>query len=396
MTTPFFQHAQPIPKSCEAQGNRGLWFERFYDQYDQNWAILKPTNNNQGNTHWLQKHFGNKQVGNEQQLKQHSIAQSSLIGSLGGKTRIFKASWHLVSGMGNPHPVENGFAWHPTLGVPFLTGAAVKGLLRSHIETHLDASDAELKALLFQWFGSTDKDPLKAGYISQAGALVFFDAIPIQPVHLTVDIMTPHMGKWYEKGGSDVSVGHPDAVPADWHDPVPVTYLAAKSISMQFSFALRTCPQSNSTSPSIELDDVFDALQHALKQSGAGGKTAVGYGAMEIDSDAEELQRVAVQQALLAALREEMTAAQRKIRDFIDYMQKRFEELRHKPTRENGVEHQKARDLAKIAHESSDWTEDDKRDAADAIIEWLPRVVTIPKMKDEAKKLKLSQLKGDA
>ena len=36
----------------------------------------------------------------------------------------------LVTGMGNPHPLESGFTWHPTLGMPYLPGSAV-GLVRA-------------------------------------------------------------------------------------------------------------------------------------------------------------------------------------------------------------------------------------------------------------------------
>jgi len=298
MTAPFFRHDQPLPKSCEQQGNRGLWFERFYDQYDdKDWSILKPANNNdrQGNAFWLQTQFGNKKVGNERQLGQHSVSQASLIASLQGKTSLFKSSWHLVTGMGNPHPVENGFAWHSTLGVPYLSGAAVKGLLRSYIETHLDASDTERQALLLQWFGSTNKDPGAEGYESQAGELIFFDALPRKPVTLTVEVMTPHMGKWYEKGGEDQSVGKPEAVPADWHDPVPVTFLAAKDITLQFGFCLR--PMFGVKRLAIELDDVADALERALTHMGAGGKTTTGYGGLLPDVDAEKnLEQMRVEQ----------------------------------------------------------------------------------------------------
>lgn len=290
MTAPFFRHDQSLPKSCEQEGNRGLWFERFYDQYDdKDWGILKPANNNdpQGNAYWLRTHFDGKKAGDPQQLTQHSAAQASLVASLDGKTRLFKASWHLVTGMGNPHPVENGFAWHPTLGVPYLSGAAVKGLLRSYIETHLDAEQAELRQLLLNWFGSTDKDPDKASDETQAGGLIFFDALPSKPVTLTIDIMTPHMGKWYEKGGEVKDAGKPEATPADWHDPVPVNFLAAKDITLQFGFSLRHAPGAKPVH--IDLDDVADALERALKQMGAGGKTTTGYGGLQRDKAREDV-----------------------------------------------------------------------------------------------------------
>ncbi len=296
MTAPLYSGCE---KPIKCDGNYGLWFECFFDQYDpRQWEVLKPTtNNNQmGNAYWLLKNFNNKKVGDDKQLASHTKAQMGLATSLKGQSHIFKASGHFVTGMGNPHPVENGFAWHPTLGVPYLTGAAVKGLIRSYIENYLDETAHDKPQLLLQWFGSTDKNPSADGYDSKAGELIFFDAFPTHPVTLGVDIMTPHMGKWYEKGGSDKDVGKPEAVPADWHDPVPVSFLVAKDITLQFSFALRR-PNSG-----IELDDVKQALTLALEHAGAGGKTATGYGGFEADTKAlQALQQVAKQEAKAVA-----------------------------------------------------------------------------------------------
>ncbi|OQX15236.1 MAG: type III-B CRISPR module RAMP protein Cmr6 [Thiothrix lacustris] len=279
MTVPLYSDHEK-PSCCD--GNQGLWFERFFDQYDDNhhWEVLKPTtNNNQmGNTYWLLKHFNNKTIGDKEQLVRHNAAQSVLATSLQGQSPIFKASGYFVTGMGNSHPVENGFAWHPTLGVPYLTGAAVKGFIRSYIENWLDDSPENKQDLLLKWFGSIDKDPQISGGKMQAGELIFFDALPIQPVTLGVDIMTPHMGKWYEKGGDITDAARqPEAVPADWHDPVPVAFLVAKAITLQFSFALRR-PNSG-----IDLNDVKQALTLALEHAGAGGKTATGYGGMHVE-----------------------------------------------------------------------------------------------------------------
>jgi CRISPR-associated protein Cmr6 len=274
MTVPLYSdHEKPI--RCD--GNQGLWFERFADFYESDFRILKKKmidgNEENPGAAWLKNQFNNNRVGDNAQLKRHTAAQSVLATSLQGQSLIFKASGHFVTGMGNSHPVENGFAWHPTLGVPYLTGAAVKGLIRSYLENWLDDSRENKQALLLQWFGSIDKGPQINGGKMQAGELIFFDALPIQPVTLGVDIMTPHMGKWYEKGASHPN--QPDTVPADWHDPVPVAFLVAKAITLQFSFALR---HSNND---IDLNDVKQALTLALEHAGAGGKTATGYGGMQ-------------------------------------------------------------------------------------------------------------------
>ena len=282
MTAPPLYLGHEKPDKCDKEGNQGLWFERFFDQYNdqQQWANPKP--DTKANSTWLQ---GFKKAGNDKQLATHTQAQMQLVSSLQGETHVFKASWHFVTGMGNPHPVENGFAWHPTLGVPYLTGAAVKGLVRTFIETQLDETDSEnpdKKELLLQWFGSTDKNPTSKDYKAQAGELIFFDALPIEPVTLGVDIMTPHMGKWYEKGGTDKAAGTAEAVPADWHDPNPIAFLVAKDITLLFSFAMRPHPPAKDK-PFRQLDitEVEQTLTAVLEQMGAGGKTATGYGGMK-------------------------------------------------------------------------------------------------------------------
>lgn len=290
MVTPLYNELQKQELEIDKYGNCGLWFERFADFYESDFRILKKKiidkkEENPGSA-WLKKHFNNKKVGDEKRLTSHAQAQTQLAESLQGKSLVFKASWHFVTGMGNPHPVENGFAWHPTFGVPYLTGAAVKGLIRTFIETQLDETDSEnpdKKKLLLQWFGSTDKDPMSEGYQAQAGELIFFDALPIEPVTLGVDIMTPHMGKWYEKGGDITDLARqPEAVPADWHDPVPVSFLVAKDITLLFSFAMRPHPTAKQEPfRQLDLTEVEQALTAVLEQMGAGGKTATGYGGMQ-------------------------------------------------------------------------------------------------------------------
>ncbi|MDQ7005478.1 MAG: type III-B CRISPR module RAMP protein Cmr6 [Ghiorsea sp.] len=116
------------------------------------------------------------------------------------------------------------------------------------------------------WFGNSD----------QSGSLIFFDAIPIHPVQLKADIMTPHYNQWYAKG-DEASINDGSNVPADWHDPIPVPFLTVdKGQSFQFGIAKR---------PGFEGDisDVLIDLQEALQWLGAGAKTAAGYGRFSED-----------------------------------------------------------------------------------------------------------------
>jgi CRISPR-associated protein Cmr6 len=117
----------------------------------------------------------------------------------------------------------------------------------------------------------------------QAGELIFFDAIPLRPVQLRTEIMTPHMGKWYEQGG-DIEGGdilkHPECIPADWHDPNPIFFLVVERATFLFSVALRNPAVKN-----CDLAKVLLALEQSLQWLGAGAKTATGYGRMGRDEN---------------------------------------------------------------------------------------------------------------
>lgn len=216
---------------------------------------------------WLNQ-FANT-VGHSTALEQAALRQMGLIRDLQGVDGIYKTHWHFVTGMGNPHPVENGFSWHPTLGVPYLSGATVKGIVRSWLEVwEPSENDIEKQQQLLTWFGSTDKNPTHPNYQSQTGALIFFDAIPVEPVSLGIDIMTPHMGKWYEQGQSITNLDEQATlIPADWHDPIPIPYLVTKQARFLFSIALR--PRRNDTDQKIDLTLVKTALTNALDWLGA-------------------------------------------------------------------------------------------------------------------------------
>lgn len=267
MTPPLYRTAQTQPILDHAHA--GLWFERFFNGYDDNWTIaddakqkwIKSIIDMQGDSKKL-----------KQKLTQFATRQKALVTNLQGESHCYKTDWHFVTGMGNPHPVENGFSWHPTLAVPYLAGSAVKGLVRAWVEMNEDnLSEKNLKVRLKHWFGTEDKEQIA----EQSGDFIFFDALPNQPPVLLCDIMTPHMGDWYEKG--DTGSLKPDDIPADWHEPVPVPFLAVKEAQFIFSIAARN---SQNQADVEELTRIFEALTNALLWLGAGAKTAAGYGYM--------------------------------------------------------------------------------------------------------------------
>jgi CRISPR-associated protein Cmr6 len=286
MQAPLYKTVQaPLAKYSNAHA--GLWFERFFNGYDSEWTVAADAKQT-----WIKSVTGKQ--GDIEKLAAFASRQQALVSVLQGESRFYKTDWHCVTGMGNPHPVENGFSWHPTLAVPYLAGSAVKGLVRAWVEMNEDGlSDEEKRNRLKDWFSTEDKKDVA----EQAGNFIFFDAIPSEPPLLICDIMTPHMGKWYEQG--DTGSLNSDAIPADWHEPVPVPFLAVKKAQFIFSIAARN-PQNQAHID--ELSKVFEALDNALTWLGAGAKTAAGYGQMSSKEAIKQQHVKAVQDWLTEAI----------------------------------------------------------------------------------------------
>jgi hypothetical protein len=101
-----------------------------------------------------------------------------------------------------------------------------------------------------------------------------------------------------------------------------------------------------------------------------------------------EAEAQAIREAALAA----MTPNQRQIKEFSTTCATRAAQLNGAKENPNAAIHNAARNLAKAALEGADWTKEEKSAAADAIEEWLPKLVKVD-LKDERKKLKLTALR---
>lgn len=276
MKTPLYQgHDLPRQPQKSQNAHKGLWFERFFNKYDRDWKV-----GDDAKKSWIETVANS--CGNTEQLKAYAIAQRQLCNSLDGTSKVFKNDWNFVTGMGIDHPIENGMSWHSTLGVPYLTGAAVKGLIRSWVEEWSDLNDQEIEENSLKWFGSRSKKPEEQLDDNKAGDIIFFDAIPVAPTTLACDIMTPHMGKWYSDGENINKENYSSTLPADWHNPVPIPFLVVKETTLQFCIAARTQEAKD------ELNDVIHALQKSLEYLGAGAKTATGYGRFTEDQKLEK------------------------------------------------------------------------------------------------------------
>lgn len=289
MTYPFYQpsasHAEALLHRNQhlKTPNVGLFFGRFYDGFQPDWGIERDS----------KKSFIERtarlasQREHEEYAQKLADRQQRLCESLGGVCMTLQTTGPFVTGSGISHPVENGFTFHPTLGLPYLPASGVKGLLRGWVETWMEHTDQTAKdALIADWFGYSTKEA------SAAGNLVFFDALPAGLTSMACDIMTPHMGGWYEKGDSINATNFAQVAPGDWHSPVPVPFLVVQS-GVKFLWGIAPRLSGDAANDAQRREQARQALAQlklALEWVGAGAKTAVGYGRM-VDTAAEEAQK---------------------------------------------------------------------------------------------------------
>ena len=260
MTRPLPEFASPSPKARPRDGHAGLWFDKFCDRWrvqGRTWSMKsgKGDDGKGPKLEWIDT-LTNRRVGTARQIDECASRMVRLIDRRGGRFAVFSTESRFVTGLGRSHPVENGFAWHPTLGTPYLPGSSVKGLVRAWAGLDADPSPpcATVERLL--------------GDLGTAGDISFLDAVPIEPVQLEADVMTPHYAGWTRK-----------EPPGDWCSPVPIPFLvtAAKT---PFLFGVVPCDAG-----AEDLCAVMSWLCSALAWNGAGAKTAVGYGRFGKDDE---------------------------------------------------------------------------------------------------------------
>lgn len=251
-----------------------------------------------------------------------------------------------ATGLGNEHPLENGFAFLNPYGLPYLPGSSIKGVLRraaeelAHeaffkdgiwtlpaiwhlfgfepwrspenrksaawsewvdgftvspiaVEKYLNALDKQSSMSQLGEEILSSSNPLhtlmEARQLHVRGALQFWDVMPqIKSKSLTVEVMTPHYSHYYrerEHGGGKS--------PHDSGSPNPILFLTVPPES-SFTFHV-VCDQKRleRTAPELAKDDGWKTLlqgafEHAFDWLGFGAKTAVGYGSMKRDRAGEE------------------------------------------------------------------------------------------------------------
>jgi CRISPR-associated protein Cmr6 len=203
------------------------------------------------------------------------------------------ASAPFATGLGNEHPLENGFSFLTPYGLPYLPGSGVKGVIRKAAEELAsgewgeEARQGWNAAVIRSLFGPGEEDDTRDSN-PQQGALRFWDVIPTPPAAikndkalLTVEIMTPHLSEYYK--GNDT--------PNTSLTPTPLNFLAVAA-EARFTFHVECNPARLDTSLQANWQQLIEAaFTHAGKWLGFGAKTAVGYGRMKPDQNARDEMR---------------------------------------------------------------------------------------------------------
>ena len=298
---PIYQQDSHTLQALPPSGHAGLWFERFFDRFDSNWDIQASSKKA-----WIDT--VKDLHGDGTRLTQHAERLQQLARTVHGEYREFKTTSAFVTGMGLSHPVENGMSWHRTLGLPYLAGSGVKGLLRAWVDKWMECNEEERQRILTCWFGQAKNSNASKKPESQeaeksdpcAGELVFFDLLPVAPLSLGCEIMTPHMGDWYEQGASiESAADYAAKAPADWHSPVPVPFLV-----VQPGARFATLIGARTTAAQPEVERALNALAEALEWLGAGAKTATGYGRMQDEKTEMRHKQEAIQRQQAACAEE--------------------------------------------------------------------------------------------
>ena len=249
---PLYLQAQKVKFSELDNPHAGLWFEKFFSDFEEHYT------GKQKKPLMYQEIINNKAQPNASTLEAYFNRHFKLVSAQQGQTKVFENQWHFVTGMGQDHPIENGFAFHPLLGCPYLAGSAIKGLLRHWVKYYLKDEQKVLN-----WFGSEDdQNP-------QIGSLIFFDALPVTSPKLLVDIMTPHYGDWYLKG-KDGTIA-----PDDAKEPIPIPFIV---VDKHTQFAISIASRKKGEEAKKDIESAFQELTQAFELLGAGAKTATGYG----------------------------------------------------------------------------------------------------------------------
>jgi CRISPR-associated protein Cmr6 len=196
-----------------------------------------------------------------------------------------------TTGLGNEHPLENGFAFLNPYGLPYLPGSGVKGVIRQ--------AARELASGDWGDTGGWSTEPIYSFKIGQdqidlsvldvlfgreiavgesnhlRGVLSFWDVLPVvEGDRLAVEVMTPHQSDYYQGRSS----------PHDSGSPNPINFLTVPPKSKFLFHVLCDHGHLRRLAPPLAQNGNWKklteaAFAHAFEWLGFGAKTSIGYGA---------------------------------------------------------------------------------------------------------------------
>ncbi|MCR4401673.1 MAG: type III-B CRISPR module RAMP protein Cmr6 [Firmicutes bacterium] len=235
---------QPTP-------NLGLVYEKFVDVWPPEYDSRPKAGTRDGFLRFFQHHQADASL-----LEAYWRRVETLVARVGGIMLEGATAERLVSGLGSHHPLETGFIWHRTLGVPYLPGSSLKGLLSAYARESRGGYGMLGEERALELFGDQEQHGV--------GRLVVLDVLPVSPCRLELDIVNPHFGPYYREGEP----------PADVWAPSPVKFLVVPR-GVRFRFAVLG---RHGYADPRDLSDAENLLIGALTFLGIGAKTGVGYG----------------------------------------------------------------------------------------------------------------------
>lgn len=256
--------------------NLGLVFDKFFDGWN---GAFEDYDSKEAKSLWVKRVARDRPA----PLLADAVArQKALAEKLGGAVWYAVATSRFVTGTGIANPLENGFAFHHTLGVPYLTASGLKGAARNYWTEWHDPKPNDRSEI----------DRFFEGEGKSVGSVIFFDMLPIAPVTLVPEVMTPHYGDWYQKGEA----------PGDWMSPTPIPFIAVEAGAV---FQVAAAPRvSGDPNRQANREKLRSLLETTLDVTGLGAKTAVGYGRFLLFDNRRDAED---EKAITAALRGEFT-----------------------------------------------------------------------------------------
>jgi len=216
--------------------------------------------------------------------------QESAIKSLCGENYDyidFEPDWRFIIGLGGASVYNTGITLHHIYGIPYIPATSIKGSVRSwkiqEDEFQEDNEDAEGLAIQNEEFCKVfgcpkEIDLTKNGFKKYKSALkhngesyefegnmIFFDAFPLKPPILKVDVMTPHYQDYYGDNNGKTP-------PADYFSLKPIMFLTVEKTTFRMYFGVKK--EANEGLVNTTKNWIDNALFHR----GIGAKTAIGYG----------------------------------------------------------------------------------------------------------------------